>query len=493
MRRRSLVGPLLLIGIGALFLARNVMPELPLLDYLAQYWPLLLVLWGTLRLVEITIWSVRGQALPLYGVSGGEWLLVVFLCMFGLSLHTVRGFTSWFPRSGIEWGGLEVFGESYDYPVATELAAGSATPRITVEGIRGKVRISGTDSTAVKVSGRQTIRAVDQDTAERSLPESKIVAVNEGGTIVIRPASVPPQPFSTSRDPDTKGRRLINRSRRVTSDIDIAAPKGAVLVVRGQDTDVDVSGMLGSADIAGDNTSVRLENIAGEVRVDVSGSSMIRAVDLKSGFELKGRGNDIDLEKIAGPVTVSGSWSGLVQMRELAKPVRWNGLQTTMTFQGLPGDLRMTIGDISGTRIEGPLRIESSNKDIDLVDTAGPTNINLQRGDIRISAGLAVVPEITVRAQSGSIEVTLPEKAKFNLNAATDSGDVSNEYGGELREQDSGRRGHSLVSSLGGASVDLHLNRGDITVRSGSVTRTPTQLPVLKDAPKGAPPAPVAQ
>mgnify|MGYP003348203010 FL=1 len=171
MRRRSLVGPLLLIGIGALFLARNVMPELPLLDYLAQYWPFLLVLWGSLRLIEIVIWSVRRQPLPVYGLSGGEWLLVIFLCMFGVSLHTVRGFTSWFPRSGIEWGGLEVFGESYDYPVAAEVTAGSATPRITVEGIRGKVRISGSDSTAVKVSGRQTIRAADQATAERGRSE----------------------------------------------------------------------------------------------------------------------------------------------------------------------------------------------------------------------------------------------------------------------------------------------------------------------------------
>ena len=94
MRRRSLVAPLLLIGIGALFLARNVMPELALLDYLAQYWPFLLMLWGGLRLLEITVWAARRQPLPFYGVSGGEWVLVIFLCMLGISLHAVRGYTS---------------------------------------------------------------------------------------------------------------------------------------------------------------------------------------------------------------------------------------------------------------------------------------------------------------------------------------------------------------------------------------------------------------
>ena len=97
MRRSSVVGPLLLIGIGALFLARNVFPELPLLDYLARYWPFLLIAWGGLRLLEILIWAVTGKPLPMRGLSGGEWMMVVFLCFVGLSLQAVRGFTDWLP------------------------------------------------------------------------------------------------------------------------------------------------------------------------------------------------------------------------------------------------------------------------------------------------------------------------------------------------------------------------------------------------------------
>lgn len=492
MRRRSLVGPLLLIGIGALFLARNVMPELPLLDYLAQYWPFLLILWGGLRLLEIVSWSFSGKQLPRYGLSGGEWLLVIFLCIFGSSLHAVRGFSTWFPQAGIEWGGLEIFGQSFDYPVAAETAA-SGTPRIVLEGIRGNVRITGRDAAMVKVSGRQTIRAADQATADRSRDEAKIEVRNEGGQIVIRPATLAPESRTTSRDPEVKGRRLINITRRITADIDIEIPKGSSVIARGRDTDLDVSALTGGVDVNGDNTSVRLENIGGEVRLDVSGSNMVRAVSLKNGFELKGRGNDIDLEKIAGQVTVSGSWSGLIQMRELAKPVRWNGLQTTMSFQGLPGDLRMTIGDINASRILGPLRIDSQSKDIDLADTTGPTNITLQRGDVRLSSGSVPVAEMDVRLQSGSIELTMPDKAKFNLNAITENGDISNDYGGEVREQDSGRRGHSITGSTGGPTIELRLNRGDIHVRRGAPMATLPNLPVLKEAPKAAPPTAVAQ
>ena len=80
MRRASLVAPLLLIGIGLLFLARNIFPELQLLDYLAKYWPLLLVVWGGLRLLEILFWAATSRPLPAHGISGGEWVLVIFLC-----------------------------------------------------------------------------------------------------------------------------------------------------------------------------------------------------------------------------------------------------------------------------------------------------------------------------------------------------------------------------------------------------------------------------
>src|SRR6266705_2630825 len=104
MRRGSLFAPLLLIGLGALFLARNVYPELQLVDYLAKYWPFLLVIWGSLRLAEVLYWHSSGKPLPRAGVSGGEWVIIIFLVVFGMSLHAARGFYTWFPRERITFG-----------------------------------------------------------------------------------------------------------------------------------------------------------------------------------------------------------------------------------------------------------------------------------------------------------------------------------------------------------------------------------------------------
>ena len=87
MKRTSVVAPLLLIGVGVLFLARNMYPDLALIDYFARYWPTLLILWGVLRLAEILFWAATEKELPARGMTGGEWILIVLLCMIGVSVH----------------------------------------------------------------------------------------------------------------------------------------------------------------------------------------------------------------------------------------------------------------------------------------------------------------------------------------------------------------------------------------------------------------------
>src|SRR5271170_6114013 len=154
MKRSSVVAPLLLIGVGVLFLARNMYPDLALIDYFARYWPTLLILWGVLRLAEILFWAATEKELPSRGMTGGEWILIIILSMIGFSVHTLRGFESWWPHSGITLGGIEMFGESFEYPVSGEKAT-TKTPRVIIESFRGNARITGSDSDVVKVTGHK--------------------------------------------------------------------------------------------------------------------------------------------------------------------------------------------------------------------------------------------------------------------------------------------------------------------------------------------------
>ncbi len=55
MRTRSLAGPIFLIGLGAIFLLQNVLPDFSIWKLLGEWWPLLLIGFGFIRVVEVLI------------------------------------------------------------------------------------------------------------------------------------------------------------------------------------------------------------------------------------------------------------------------------------------------------------------------------------------------------------------------------------------------------------------------------------------------------
>ena len=93
MRKASIAGPLILILIGTAFLVKNVWPEIRFFETVMTYWPFLLIGWGVLRLIEILFTWQKGAKLPVAGVSGGEWALIIVLSVIGSSVWGVQRFT----------------------------------------------------------------------------------------------------------------------------------------------------------------------------------------------------------------------------------------------------------------------------------------------------------------------------------------------------------------------------------------------------------------
>jgi DUF4097 and DUF4098 domain-containing protein YvlB len=472
MRRASLVAPLLLIGIGLLFLARNIFPDMRLLDYLAKYWPLLLVVWGGLRLLEILFWAATARPLPRQGVTGGEWVLVIFLCFVGVSLHTVRGFSSWLPGSRIELGGLDIFGESYDYPLSAEKTAAKA-PRIIIESFRGNARITGADVQSVKVTGHSTIRSLDQASADRSNEQAPLLIEGDGNEIRIR----------------TGQNQISGNNRRVSADLDIVVPKGATIEAHGRSGDFDVSGVNGSVDISSDNASVRLEDIGGDVLVELRGSDIMRAAKVKGSVELKGRGSDIDLQDITGAVTINGTFTGNSQLHNLAKSLRIITPYTEFSAEKVT-DMRVTLGNLNASDLTGPVRMTSSRSwDVTLTNFNNSLEVNLNGGDVDLRPGVLPLAKMDVRSRTGRIELALPQGSKFDLTATSNRGSVDNEFGEPLKLEPTGRRGATLRGSNGGPSVNISTDNGQVTVRSAS---TADSTPPARTVPS-KPPLPVEQ
>jgi DUF4097 and DUF4098 domain-containing protein YvlB len=455
MRRASLVAPLLLIGIGILFLLNNMRPELPLFEIVARYWPLLLIGWGALRLGEILVWAMRSRPLPASGVSGGEWVLIVFICLAGSGMYAAHGFSSNWPRGRITMRGIEMFGEKFDYNLSGQKEVGK-TPVILIDNLRGNARIVGGDGTEVKVAGRKTIQAMQQGDADSANEQSPLEITSAGNRVTVRVVQ-----------------DRIRNGQRISADLDITVPRGASIEARGRYGDFDISEVSGPVEIVSDNAGVRLQNLANNVRLDLNRSDIVRAINVKGTVDLKGnRCQDVELQNIEGQVTIEGSYSGELQFRNLAKPLQYNGNQTEVRVEKIPGEVRMALGHFTGQNLVGPVRLTARTRDVDLTDFTGPVNVSIERGDIELRPLRSPLQIIDAKTGLGDIELAVPGAAKFELKATSERGEIENDYGPPLVSEDKSEgkhRGSSLAGTVGsGPVLKLITERGLIRVRKAS-------------------------
>ena len=75
--RRSLAGPLILIVIGMVFLLRNFGVHLPVWHFFGRFWPVLIILWGVIALIEH--FTALKHGYQTRGLGGGGILLLILI------------------------------------------------------------------------------------------------------------------------------------------------------------------------------------------------------------------------------------------------------------------------------------------------------------------------------------------------------------------------------------------------------------------------------
>lgn len=477
MRPRSIVAPLLLIAVGTLFLVRNLWPEIPMFEMFARYWPFLLIIWGSARLLEVLVWHFTGRPLPVQGVSGGEWIVIVFLCVFGsLSFWGSNAYSRW-PNSRISVRGLEIFGERFEFPVNAEQSAGKAS-RVVLDLGRGNVTVVGGDGDKIKITGHKTIQAYNQTDADRGDKEAPVEIVPMGDQIVIR-----------------TNQEKIDKNRRASADLEIAIPRNLSFEGRGRYGDFDIRDIAANVEINSDNSGVRLQNIGGGAKIELRRSDIVRAVNVKGNVDIKGRGQDIELEGIAGQVTVNGSYSGELSFRNVAKPLRFESSNTEVRVEQTTGLVKIALGNISAENVQGPVKVRTKVADVQLRDFSQTAEVQLERGDIEIRPS-ATHGRIDAKTDNGSVDLVVTQGAKFDLTATTKRGEINNDFGAPLKLESEGRNS-TLRGSTGGPSIHLETERGEITVRRAGQNETSAPRGVLPkklpEPPAPPVPAPVQQ
>ena len=309
MRRGSIIGPLILIVLGVLFLVRNVWREIPLVDILSRYWPYLLIGWGVIRLIEIFWWALESKPLPQAGISGGEWLLVIFICILGAGMYTAHNYAAdWLPA----WRGVVLnLGQSYDYPLASVEKPCAKNCRVLIEDFRGNARISGASDFVVKVTGHETAHYFRQPEAAK---QTAIDLISQGNEIIVR----------THQD--------VRGPLRSSYSIDITVPMESSIEARGRFGDLNVQNVSGPVNVEGTYPGeVQLGNVAGEVRyrdprVTFHCESLLGDARISSG--------DFTADNIGGPVLLTAR----------SRDVRISGVTQSLELTLDRGDIELRPG-----------------------------------------------------------------------------------------------------------------------------------------------------
>ena len=461
MRRRSFAGPLLLIVIGGLFLWRNVHPETQIFDLVAQYWPFLLIAWGLIRLVEVLL-SEQGRH---FGVTGGEVVLVVFICLFGFGMFEAH-------QRGIRFS-PEIFGEQYDYPVSAHASAAGAK-RIVFENPRGNIRVTGADTTEVTITGHELIRSYSRSDADRTHTNTPLEIVTEGDHLLVR--------SNQDKAPE---------SQRVADDLEVTAPRGMAIEARGQNGDYEIADVQGNVELTSGRADVRLSRIGGNVRLEINRSEIVRATDVQGNIDLNGRGSDVEMQNVTGQVTIQGAYVGTLDFKNLAKPLQLEGARNTeLRVEAVPGSINMGLGGFTARNVVGPVRLVTQSRDIRLEDFTQSLDLETQRGDIELQPTRVPLPKIDVHSGWGRIDLVLPDKAGFELQATAERGEAINDFGPALQKESAGRT-TTLKGTVGsGPLIRITADRGSVSVRKEGTPPSDRGLETLPPATPRPPRAP---
>jgi DUF4097 and DUF4098 domain-containing protein YvlB len=451
MRRRSLTGPLLLLIVGGVFLWRNMHPETPIFDILSLYWPYLLIGWGVLRLIEAVVWNRQGYR---SSFAGGEVALIVLICIAGSGAWQAR-------QHGVRFtaNGLDFWGQSYDYPISAR-ASGAGIKRIVFENPRGNIKVTGGDTKDVEITGRKMIRSYSREDADRTNGETPAELVPQGDRLLVR---------------TNQGRARDNQ--RISDDLEVVVPRSLAVEARATTADYEIADVGGDLELASDHGDARLARIGGNVRLDIGHSDLIRATAVTGKLDLQGQGSDIDLENVAGQVTVNGEYHGSLDFKNLAKPLQYEGTRNTeLRVEAVPGRISMDLGEFSATNVVGPMRLVGGSRDVKIEQFTNALELETERGDVELTPGHLPLAAMDVRSGSGKIDLVLPPKATFTIDATAQAGDVTNDYAEQIVKAVDGRTA-TLKGKVGeGPTIRLTANRGWVSLRKeGSLPSAPPE------------------
>ncbi|MFC6646811.1 DUF4097 family beta strand repeat-containing protein [Granulicella cerasi] len=475
MRRRSIVGPVILIALGVLFLLTQLghlhWPEV--FFWMGHWWPLVLIIAGIVMIGEWFYHRSRSENYYAPSVNGG----VIFLLILIVSIGASAG---WMDRHSDEIGHgffdanngwSRMMGESHDFD---DSLTESITPAQTLvlRNVRGDLTLTGSSTdNQVHLDLHKQVYAWQDSDAQEKADRLKPAVTNDSGQLLLA-------------FPDIEG---------ATNDLTVEVPHNVTVIVSTDRGDINVSQIHGSVSVTAKRGGVDLNGIAGPVDIHTSfDDANVSAHSITGQVTLQGRAGDLSFTDINGGLSLEGDFFGSTHVERVNGVTRFQTSRTQFQVARLDGELDLSGGaDFRASQVLGPVTLTTRNRNITLDRVEGRIQVNNRNGSVDI-VNAAPIQGISVTNEKGSVDIGLPDHAGFTASVSTRRGDVENDFNLQQRETSGLTELHGPVNG-GGATVSVTTTDGDITLRKASVEPLPPTPPTAPKLTIEPPPPPTPE
>ena len=120
---------------------------------------------------------------------------------------------------------------------------------------------------------------------------------------------------------------------------------------------------------------------------------------------------------VKGAVQLDGDFQESVKLARITKTVTFKSARTDMEFSRIEGSLDLDSDELHAEQITGPLHLTTRSKNIRLEDVSG--DLRLQDDNGAIEVGMRTLGNVQIDSRNGDIQLSLPDKAGFRLDAQT--------------------------------------------------------------------------
>jgi DUF4097 and DUF4098 domain-containing protein YvlB len=424
--------------------------------WFARYWPVLIIVWGVVKLVEYYQAQREGTRAPGLGVGG--FFLLLFLICGGLAASKAARVNWHAVGDEMDMGDnmWPVFGDTYSFNDQMQQAF-PAGASLRVVSNRGGVTVNSWDQKDIKVVVHKRLVA-DNEQQSKQVESQTRPTISVSGNLVTVNAN-------------TTG---AGDQHAVSTDLDITVPRTVAVDVATQHGDISVQGRDAEVKVSNSHGDVNLGQITGNSSV-VMRKGSLTAAHLKGDLSVDGRLDDTNISDVSGKLEMTGDYFGDMSLAGIRQGVRFKSSRTDMEFSRLDGDLSMESGDLQAKSVAGPLRLLTRSKDIHLDNVTGDVKVENSNGSVELHAGKLPLGSMQIDNSKGDIQVVLPTEATFSLSARTRDGDIESDFNQIQVNSDHGQSTASGTVGSGASRLEINNQYGSIEIRKGGATEASNQ------------------